>query len=276
MREIARRLDVALSSVSIWVRDVAPTAPATPVDAAEPPQDWTQGPRRRCSRCKEHLPMTCFNRSGEGHQHWCRECFRAYFRARDTVHRAQVQEGIERRRAAAREVVLDVLRAGACKDCGEDEIVVLDFDHYLGEKDEAISQLVHQGAALPRLRRELARCELVCANCHRRRTARRALSYRLTGEPPVGWTTGQRRNQQYVLEFLRQSGCVDCGERDPVVLEFDHVGIKRQNVSRLASWGCSQRVLEHEISQCAVRCINCHRLRTLADGSWREPHPWIA
>lgn len=61
--------------------------------------------------------------------------------------------------------------------CGEGDIVVLEFDH-LRDKRRSVSTLVGGGWAWSRILEEIERCEVVCANCHRRRTARRANSYR--------------------------------------------------------------------------------------------------
>jgi 5-methylcytosine-specific restriction endonuclease McrA len=63
---------------------------------------------------------------------------------------------------------------------------------------------------------------------------------------------------------------VDCGEQDPVVLEFDHVGPKRKEISCLAAAGASVRLLGEEISRCEVVCVNCHRRRTGLRGGWRR------
>lgn len=181
---------------------------------------------------------------------------------------------MRRRRAVER--LLEVLRASACADCGEDEILVLEFDHHLGEKERGIANLLADAAKLERIERELKRCEVVCACCHRRRTCGRLGSFRATGVAPAGWTAAQRRNQAFVLDHLRRSPCVDCGEADPVVLEFDHVGEKRAMVTRLAVWS-SLETLRREIARCEVRCVNCHRLRTLSAGpTWRDAMPWAA
>ena len=73
-----------------------------------------------------------------------------------------------------------VLKAGApfvyvgthpCFDCGESDPVVLEFDHQ-GEKLFTIGQDLRD-RNWPSLLDEIAKCEVVCANCHRRRTARR-------------------------------------------------------------------------------------------------------
>ena len=68
--------------------------------------------------------------------------------------------------------------------------------------------------------------------------------------------------QQQLLDYLHSHPCVDCGEADPVVLEFDHVRDKVANVSALIHaqrpWG----VILEEIEKCQVRCANCHRRKT--------------
>jgi hypothetical protein len=64
-----------------------------------------------------------------------------------------------------------------------------------------------------------------------------------------------------LIEYLRGRACADCGEADPLVLEFDHRGTKRFGIAkglRDRSW---QAVLD-EIAKCDVVCANCHRRRT--------------
>lgn len=76
-------------------------------------------------------------------------------------------------------------------------------------------------------------------------------------------TPGERRNMKYLSELPMRSSCVDCGEAGLVVLDVDHVGPKRGNVIELARRGISLECLEAEISNCEIRCANCHRRRTL-------------
>ena len=65
-----------------------------------------------------------------------------------------------------------------------------------------------------------------------------------------------------VYAYLLRHPCVDCGEADPVVLEFDHVrGGKLANVSLLVADGFDWRAIAPEIEKCEVRCANCHRRR---------------
>ena len=69
---------------------------------------------------------------------------------------------------------------------------------------------------------------------------------------------------QLVRDTLMAFRCIDCGLRDLLVLEFDHVGPKAGNVIEMARRGCSLTTLEREMAQCEIRCGNCHRRRTRA------------
>lgn len=70
--------------------------------------------------------------------------------------------------------------------------------------------------------------------------------------------------QALILEYLRNNPCVDCGESDPIVLEFDHLDptLKKGNISYLVSMCVAKQTLTEEISKCEVVCCNCHRRRT--------------
>ena len=70
-------------------------------------------------------------------------------------------------------------------------------------------------------------------------------------------------NKDYIYEVKQNSPCVDCGETNPLVLDFDHVrGEKKKAVSDLAHACCAIKTLEEEIAKCEVRCANCHRIVT--------------
>jgi len=77
------------------------------------------------------------------------------------------------------------------------------------------------------------------------------------------------RNRAHVLEYLSGKGCIDCGEADAQVLEFDHIGgAKRDSIAQLVQDGVSIQVLDDELAKCAVRCANCHRRKTVRDLGW--------
>ncbi len=74
--------------------------------------------------------------------------------------------------------------------------------------------------------------------------------------------------REYVWDYLSTHPCVDCGETDPIVLEFDHVNGKRADVSRLVADGASIARIQEEINFCLVPCSNCHRRKTSKDQGW--------
>lgn len=76
------------------------------------------------------------------------------------------------------------------------------------------------------------------------------------------------KNILFIFKFLKENPCVDCGETNTVVLEFDHVkGIKEYNVSSLIRDGNRNRIIR-EIKKCEVVCSNCHRIRTAKKFNW--------
>ena len=82
----------------------------------------------------------------------------------------------------------------------------------------------------------------------------------------------QTRNREFVWEYLKDHPCVDCGEKDPIVLEFDHRDprSKSMNLSIMLRRSSVQKIKE-EIEKCDVRCANCHRRRTGAQfGFWKS------
>jgi hypothetical protein len=80
------------------------------------------------------------------------------------------------------------------------------------------------------------------------------------------------RNRNALFAHLLAHPCVDCGESDPTVLEFDHVrGTKSDDVTVLAALPVGPVRLRAEIDKCEVRCVNCHRRRTRRVlGWWRD------
>lgn len=63
-----------------------------------------------------------------------------------------------------------------------------------------------------------------------------------------------------IYEYLKSHPCVDCGNSDVRVLEFDHLRDKVRGVAQLM--GCSKDRIMEEIEKCEVRCCNCHMIIT--------------
>lgn len=62
-----------------------------------------------------------------------------------------------------------IKESSGCVDCGVNNHIVLDFDH-LSDKKYNVSRMIHDGFSWAAIKKEIAKCEVVCANCHRIRT----------------------------------------------------------------------------------------------------------
>jgi hypothetical protein len=77
---------------------------------------------------------------------------------------------------------------------------------------------------------------------------------------------------QQVQSYLCSHPCVDCGQTDPLLLDFDHLdpAQRRSTIYRLVHHACSWKTVEGEINKCKVRCANCHQRRTAAQFGWAK------
>jgi hypothetical protein len=73
-----------------------------------------------------------------------------------------------------------------------------------------------------------------------------------------------------VIEYLKCNPCVDCGESDPIVLQFDHVEAETKilSISEMLSRDMAWKAIWEEIEKCVVRCANCHQRRTAKQFNW--------
>jgi protein-arginine kinase activator protein McsA len=130
-----------------------------------------------CTKCQAEKSMTEFrNRkdSKDGKVSWCKPCFRQHEKDYWKSNSERRQKSRERSIATAQKVrnfVFSYLLEHPCEKCAENDPVVLEFDH-LDPTDKLfnISEgLTRNGLAT--VQKEIAKCRVLCANCHRRHTA---------------------------------------------------------------------------------------------------------
>jgi hypothetical protein len=138
---------------------------------------------RKCGRCGEVKPVDEFawRRKARGQlDNYCRPCRTAYRRQHYLANRRRyIALAQERKRAVAMARathLIQFFREHPCVDCGERDPVVLEFDH-LSEKLFTIGHDLRD-RSWESILAEIAKCDVVCANCHRRRTAQRRGSVR--------------------------------------------------------------------------------------------------
>lgn len=148
---------------------------------------------RSCSRCSRSLPASSFSnraRAADGLTPWCKDCLREYRGARRSArkdaglphenlayYRANKERYAEldkEKRQRVRDYV-DAAKDVPCTDCGlRFPTVCMDFDH-LRDKKFNLQKAVRDRLSLETVQREIDKCEVVCSNCHRIRTAARLL-----------------------------------------------------------------------------------------------------
>lgn len=128
-----------------------------------------------CPRCKAIKEETQFNRhrgKKDGLQPYCKPC--QYQTNGYRNRKIQINEWQNRRRQRNRERFCDWLSSHPCVDCGERDIVVLELDHRepKGKRTNAVSLMISTNRSWETILKEVGKCVVRCANCHRRKTAR--------------------------------------------------------------------------------------------------------
>jgi hypothetical protein len=70
--------------------------------------------------------------------------------------------------------------------------------------------------------------------------------------------------QDFIWEYLKSHPCENCGENDPIVLEFDHIKHteKEYDICAIMCNSTNMKILIEEIKKCQVLCSYCHKRKT--------------
>lgn len=96
-----------------------------------------------------------------------REYQRDYYNGQSEEYRAGIRANIRLRKKELRKVIDEAKEGKSCA-CGENHPACLDFHHRENDKILGIAAIPKQGWSKERLLAEIAKCDLICANCHRK------------------------------------------------------------------------------------------------------------
>lgn len=134
---------------------------------------------KHCTGCCKDMPLAEFypDKKSGGHRANCKACqkgavMKSYYK--DVVASRAKKTEYRSVKLAGRYAELDALKDVPCADCGgRFPAICMDFDHVRGEKIANISVMVHQRVAWELVLAEVEKCDVICSNCHRIRTAER-------------------------------------------------------------------------------------------------------
>jgi hypothetical protein len=137
--------------------------------------------QRTCQKCGEAKPLSDFPKTRKWHYKRCKNCLNAYNRAFRASREGRYaypdkeREYRRQRRTHAMEFMRAQKEGRACKDCGGVfHHSAMDFDHLSDDKVDDVAKLAAARVSDETILAEIAKCDLVCANCHRIRTWKRS------------------------------------------------------------------------------------------------------
>jgi protein-arginine kinase activator protein McsA len=135
--------------------------------------------QKYCGTCKKDKDVVEFNKNkakSDGLSTICRKCSNEHAKKYYIDHHKKMKNQINicksNRVIENRKKLYSYLLTHPCIDCQENDPIVLEFDHVRGTKKEIVSKLVNQGFSWEVILNEIKKCEVRCANCHRRKTAK--------------------------------------------------------------------------------------------------------
>ena len=141
---------------------------------------------KECPRCRLTKPIAKFgSRRGESAaQAYCRLCNMEYQKQYYVDNRTTALKKAGDRKIRQRKILTNFLttylKDNHCVNCGNDNIVVLEFDHLDPSlKSFSISDAISNGTSLTRLMKELRKCQVLCRNCHGIKTQQDQGSWRM-------------------------------------------------------------------------------------------------
>lgn len=129
-----------------------------------------------CTKCRKNTAPEDFPSNGrKGRRRVCKTCWNAFMRPRSRAHyQANKPYYLERNKRHVQQVQAYIreVKEQPCTDCKRSyPYYVMDFDHVRGKRYNV--SFIARFGSLEMARTEIAKCDLVCANCHRERTHQR-------------------------------------------------------------------------------------------------------
>lgn len=127
---------------------------------------------KTCTNCHQELPYSEYNArndSADGLQARCKACLRVTRRKWYAENQETEYARLKAAAAEKRRWWTEYKATLRCEQCGENHPSCLDFHHKdPDDKDINLAQVAFRGWSVARIEKELAKCMVLCSNCHRK------------------------------------------------------------------------------------------------------------
>lgn len=124
-----------------------------------------------CSRCPRRgpQPIRNFAKGKKNRHNWCKVCHNQYNAEYYARNKKKFKEKRQRRRRELAEWITKHKSELKCSRCPENHPACICFHHSDPEtKEFSLAEAAHRGMSVERIQAELAKCEVLCMNCHSR------------------------------------------------------------------------------------------------------------
>jgi len=138
------------------------------------PQARTSKQRRTkiCTKCGKRKKLANFHRrakASDGRRPECAKCGCLQSVSYYSRHQKARISATQDRRRAALDWIRELRETSGCTICDESDPACLDYHHRNPKnKHLSIAEMVRQGYSRERILKEIRKCDVVCANCHRK------------------------------------------------------------------------------------------------------------
>jgi hypothetical protein len=134
---------------------------------------------KTCSNCHKNKKVSEFNWKNKvrgWYNSLCKSCHSEYrkthYLANRKIYLKKARKWNKKQTIFLREFIYSYLSEHCCVDCGNKDIRTLDFDHEF-DKKMGISLMVRNCHSVESIKKEISKCKVRCANCHRIKTFQR-------------------------------------------------------------------------------------------------------
>ena len=141
---------------------------------------------KKCSACKKIKDLTMFGKlksQPDGLNYCCKDCCNKSSRKRYEANKTKSREYLNKRKhktkTQTREYVKNYLLKNSCVICGQSDIRCLEFDHINpSTKKYNVCKMITNGLSIESIKEEIAKCRVLCANCHAIHTSNQNKDYK--------------------------------------------------------------------------------------------------